>query len=261
MHRDDQHADGAGQRQHGGGVIAQAQQDPDLAGAQRQQRRRRHPAAHHVGGAQREDPAEPQAAGPADDAPSPPATTPSSAALASRNALNVPPQRRASAIATKPSASSDGSFTCDDSVIRTAPTSSMPSGAHAAQSARCRGQRSGRGTSGPRRVDAAQRELGAGQHQAQHQRLVVDAGDQMHDQQRVGRAQPQRADLGDAAAAGQPRRRPHDQADPDQHHQPVAQHGGDDVLARSAPRCRGRSTGTAGRRAPASPATGWAPTG
>src|SRR6476661_10604917 len=37
------------------------------------------------------------------------------------NALNVPPQRQASAIATKPSASRDGSFTCDESVINTTP--------------------------------------------------------------------------------------------------------------------------------------------
>ena len=60
-------ADRAGQRQHGGGVVTQTQQNADLAGAQRQQRGRRHPAAHHVGGAQREQPAEPEAAGPSDD--------------------------------------------------------------------------------------------------------------------------------------------------------------------------------------------------
>jgi len=48
--------------------------------------------------------------------------------LAIRKALNVPPHRRASAIATKPSASSDGSFTCDDKVISTVPRSSMPIG-------------------------------------------------------------------------------------------------------------------------------------
>ena len=65
-HRDDQDADATGQRQHGGGVIAQAQQNADLPGAQRDQRRRRHPAAHHVGGAQRVDPAEAEPAGPAD---------------------------------------------------------------------------------------------------------------------------------------------------------------------------------------------------
>ena len=66
MTRDDQDADATGQRQHGGGVIAQTQQNPDLPGAQRDQRRRRHPAAHHVGGAERVDPAESQPAGRAD---------------------------------------------------------------------------------------------------------------------------------------------------------------------------------------------------
>jgi len=76
-----------------------------------------------------------------------------------------------------------------------------------------------------------QRDLGAREHQPEHQRLVVDARDKMHDQQRVGGAQPQRADLGDAASARQPRHGPHDEAHAEQHHQPVAQHGEDDVLA------------------------------
>ena len=111
---------------------------------------------------------------------------------ASRNALTVPPQRRASAIATKPSASSDGSFTCDDIVISTVPVISIAIGHQRAHSSRPRGQASGRGSSDPAAPDhdPAQRELGAGQHQAEHERLVVDAGDQMHEQQRVGRAQP-----------------------------------------------------------------------
>ena len=53
----------------------------------------------------------------------------------------------------------------------------------------------------------------------------------MHDQQRVGRAQPQRADFGDAAAASQSRCGPDDQAHSEQHHQPMAEHRGDDVFA------------------------------
>src|SRR3954454_12789865 len=44
---------------------------------------------------------------------------------AMRNALTVPPQRQASAIAMKPTASSPGSLTCEDSVISTAPNSSI----------------------------------------------------------------------------------------------------------------------------------------
>ncbi len=120
---------------------------------------------------------------------------------ATRNALNVPPQRQASAIATKPSASSDGSLTCEDIVISTTPSRSIgqrqpsrPFGAAVRPSQRSWQQR-------PGGVDAAQRELGARQHQAQHQRLVVDARDQMHEQQRVRRAQPHRAHLGDPATA------------------------------------------------------------
>src|SRR5690349_12586586 len=49
-----------------------------------------------------------------------------------RNALTVPPQRQASAIATKPSASSDGSFTCDDNVISTMPSRRLPIGSQRA---------------------------------------------------------------------------------------------------------------------------------
>ncbi|PQM44470.1 hypothetical protein C1Y40_05371 [Mycobacterium talmoniae] len=63
---------------------------------------------------------------------------------ASRNARRLPPQRHAKAIATNPNASSEGSFTCDDSVISTAPASSMPSGAHCSQAARSCGQCQGR---------------------------------------------------------------------------------------------------------------------
>src|SRR5918995_1054818 len=44
---------------------------------------------------------------------------------ASTNALNVPPHREASAIATKPNASSDGSLTWADIVISTTPTRSI----------------------------------------------------------------------------------------------------------------------------------------
>ena len=168
-----------------------------------------------------------------------------------------------------PSASSDGSFTCDDIVISTVPRMQhAPSDTSAPTRSRPCGHASGRGTSGAALClmsptggsDPAQRELGAGQHQAEHQRLVVDAGDQVHEQQRVGRAQPQRADLGDAAAPRQPRRGPHDQPDAE------PARPGDDTAPRrrcsrrSAPRCRGRSTGTAVRTAPASPATGSAPT-
>src|SRR5689334_21911082 len=65
-----------------------------------------------------------------------------------RNALNVPPQRQASAIATKPSASSDGSFTCEDSVISTMPSKRFAIGSHRAQSSLPCGQAQGFGRSG-----------------------------------------------------------------------------------------------------------------
>jgi len=83
----------------------------------------------------------------------------------------------------------------------------------------------------PGGVDAAQRELGAGQHEAKHQRLVMDAGDEVHEQQRVGRAEPQRTHLGHAAAPGQPRGGPHDEPDTGEHHKAVTKHRFDDVLA------------------------------
>src|SRR6478736_5954597 len=62
---------------------------------------------------------------------------------ATRNALNVPPQRHASAIATKPSASSDGSLTWEDIVISTTPTRRLASGSQRAQLSRPCGQISG----------------------------------------------------------------------------------------------------------------------
>ncbi len=139
--------------------------------------------------------------------------------LAARKALIVPPQRHASAIPTNPMASSEGSLTWEDIVISTVPMTSI---------AVARVRQPPAAVAHP--VDAAQRELGAGQHQAQHQRLVVDAGHQVHEQQRVARAQPQRADLVHPATLGQPRGGPDDQADADQHHEPVAEHGGDDVV-------------------------------
>ena len=66
-----------------------------------------------------------------------------------RNALNVPPQRHASAIATKPSASRDGSLTCEDIVINTMPRTRFASGSHRAHSSRQCGHASGLGRSGP----------------------------------------------------------------------------------------------------------------
>ena len=147
QHRDEQHADRAGQRQHGGGVVAQAQQNADLAGAQRQQRGRRHPTAHDVGGAQGEQPAEAQAAGPADDRHDRQRQHAQPTAGQRETPSRCAPQRRASAIATNPSASSDGSFTCDDRVISTAPSSNIPSGPQADHSARFCGHCTGRGTS------------------------------------------------------------------------------------------------------------------
>ena len=58
----------------------------------------------------------------------------------------------------------------------------------------------------------------------------MNSGHQVHQQQRIGRAEPQRGDLRYSASAGQPRRRPDDQADSDQHHHAVRQHRCDDVL-------------------------------
>ena len=58
----------------------------------------------------------------------------------------------------------------------------------------------------------------------------MDTGHQMHQEQRVGGAQPQGGDLRDAAAARQSRCGPDDQTDPDQYDEPVAQHGPDNVF-------------------------------
>ena len=69
-------------------------------------------------------------------------------APARTNALSVPPHRRASAMAVKPTASRPGNFTCEDSAMRTIPASSSPSGAHPDQSARAVGNRNGLGVSG-----------------------------------------------------------------------------------------------------------------
>src|SRR6478736_7905129 len=62
-----------------------------------------------------------------DSTPSPP--------QARRNAFTPAPQRRARATAPNPSANSDGSFTCDDRVINTAPSSNIPNGPQADHSA------------------------------------------------------------------------------------------------------------------------------
>ena len=80
-------------------------------------------------------------------------------------------------------------------------------------------------------IDAPQSDLGAGKHQTQHQRLVVDTGDQMHQKQWIRCAEPERTDLRDPAALGQTWCRPNDQADPDEHDDAVTQHRGDDVLS------------------------------
>ncbi len=80
-------------------------------------------------------------------------------------------------------------------------------------------------------VDAAQGQFDTGEHQAEHQGLVVDAGDQVEQQQRVRGAEPQRAHGGDPAASRQPRQRPHDQRDADQREEPVHEDSGDDVVA------------------------------
>ena len=78
---------------------------------------------------------------------------------AMRNALKVPPHRHASAIATKPIASSDGSFTCDDSAISTVPASSIAIGLQRSHSSRCRRplhrpRESGPAASTPRRANS-----------------------------------------------------------------------------------------------------------
>ncbi len=189
-------------------MIAQAQQDAHLPGAERQQRRGRHPAAHHVRGAQRVDPAEAQAAGPAHDGHHRQRQGRHAAAGQQQGAqVSSPPvgqghrdeaqrqQRRQ--LHLRRQRDQDGA---GHQHAQRFPVGTRLEGA----------RQQARG------VDTAQREFGARQHQAQHQRLVVHAGHQMHDQQRIGRAQPQRADLGDATAPGQPGRRPHDQCDAEQ---------------------------------------------
>ncbi|CPU61500.1 Uncharacterised protein [Mycobacteroides abscessus] len=74
-------------------------------------------------------------------------------------------------------------------------------------------------------------QFGAGQHQAQHEGLVVNSGDQVHQEQRIGGSEPERADLRHAAALGQARRGPDDQQHAEKFDQPMAERPGDDVIA------------------------------
>ena len=75
-------------------------------------------------------------------------------------------------------------------------------------------------------------DLQPGQHQPDGQCVVVRAGDEMEDQQRVRRAQPQRRHRLDAEAARQPRQRPDDQHDADEREPALQQHAERDVVAR-----------------------------
>ncbi len=103
--------------------------------------------------------------------------------------------------------------------------------ASGAQSARRDGPRPADAASAGGGVDTAQRELGAGQHQAQHQRLVVDAGDQVHEQQRITgpshsaltSATPQRRASRGVAQTIRP--------DTEQYDYPMAQYRSHDVVA------------------------------
>ena len=76
-----------------------------------------------------------------------------------------------------------------------------------------------------------QPDLDPGQHEPDHQRLVVDAADQVEQHERVADPEPQReADI-DPAAAGQPGQRPDDEGEPDQREHAVGEDAEHDVVA------------------------------
>ena len=169
----------------------------------------------------------------------------------------LPPRRRAHSSPRKPSASSAGSLTADEATIRAVPPEQMPV---------------------QQRRPGAQPDLQPDQQQPDHQRLVVDAADQVEQHQRVGRAEPQRQPGVQRAALGQPGQRPDDHGDPAERQRAVLQHAEHHVVAadrgdaaaedqeqravrgRGVPPDASGCCGSAGRRRPA-PRPGRARTG
>ena len=141
------------------------------------------------------------------------------------------PSGSASAIATKPSASSDGSLTCDDIVISTAPRSSVPIGSQRAHSSRLRGQASGLGSNGPvastprsaNSVPASIRPSISASLWMPATRCMNSSGLAAPSHSALTSATPQRRASRGVAHTMRP--------DPDQHHKAMAQHRCDDVLA------------------------------
>jgi hypothetical protein len=78
----------------------------------------------------------------------------------------------------------------------------------------------------------AQPDLEPGEHQADHQGLVVDAADEVEQHERVGRPQPEREAGVEPAPAGEQRQRPHDQPEAGEREQAVLEDAEHHVVAR-----------------------------
>ena len=81
------------------------------------------------------------------------------------------------------------------------------------------------------RVEAVEGEDETGGEQTHHERLGVDAGDEVEQHERVGHPEPQGRDVGDAAPHGEARHRPAQQEDADDLDEAVQHRPGDDVVA------------------------------
>ena len=71
----------------------------------------------------------------------------------------------------------------------------------------------------------------AREHEPDHERLVVDAADQVEQHERVADAEPQREPDVHPAAPGEPRQRPDDEGEPGQRQHAVGEDAEDDVVA------------------------------
>ena len=179
--RKDDHPDHAGDAEDGRGVVAESEEDADLTGAKGNQRRRRHPRSDDVRGAEGEEPSEAKAADPADQRDDRDRYGRQRAAgqheCLERSAHPVgechrhePHRQQRRQLHLRRHGDQHRSddqhghrFPADPVVAACGPV-----------------QWSGDQRAGG--VDPAQRELRAHQHQAEHQRLVVDAPEEVHEE-------------------------------------------------------------------------------
>ena len=201
--------------------------------------RDRHPRQDQRGHRERGGPPEPDARCRPTAACRPPRATAVSTPAATATSRTRPPRSRAQCRPRKPSTSSAGSFTADAQTMRNAPPS------------RC----------GSRIRGPPQPHLDAGQHEPDHQRLVVDAADQVEQHERVADAEPQREPDVDPAAPGQPRQRPDDEGEAGQREHAVGEDAEHHVVAGERGDAAADDRGRAGRRARACRARSWGSSG